>query len=148
MKVEGSYTINAPRERVYQMLRDPSLLQQCIPGVQSFQEEGQGRYVARIQAGLAAIKGNFNGVVEIANEDPPNSYTLRVEGSGGPGFVKGTANVTLTDEGSTTKVDVDGDGQVGGLLAGVGQRMLVPAARTMMNQFFGCMGSKIEAGNS
>lgn len=137
--------MNAPRERVYQMLRDPDLLQGCIPGVQTFQAEGPNRYVAKLQAGIAAIKGNFSGVVEIDDEVPPSSYTLRVEGSGGPGFVKGVAKVTLTDVGNATKVDVDGDGQVGGMIAGVGQRMLLPAARTMMNQFFGCMQSKIEA---
>jgi carbon monoxide dehydrogenase subunit G len=148
LKIEGTYTINAPRERVYQMLRDPSLLQGCIPGAQTFEAQGNGRYTAVIQAGIAAIKGTFNGVIEIADENPPNSYTLRVEGSGGPGFVKGTAHISLSDDGNATKVAVDGDGQVGGMIAGVGQRMLLPAARVMMNQFFGCMGSKIEAGNA
>lgn len=145
MKIEGSYTINAPRERVFQMLRDPQLLQECIPGVQSLDAEGNGRYQLKIQAGIAAIKGSFNGSVEIADENAPNSYTLRVQGSGAPGFVKGEAKVSLSDAGSGTQVAVDGDGQVGGMIAGVGQRVLLPAARMMMNQFFGCMQSKIEA---
>lgn len=127
------------------MLRDPNLLQQCIPGVQSMETTGPGRYEAKIQAGIGAIKGAFSGSVEIADEVPPSAYTLRVEGSGGPGNIKGVAKVTLTDDGNGTRVDVDGDGQVGGMIAGVGQRMLLPAARSMMNQFFGCMGSKIEA---
>ena len=145
MKIEGSYTIKAPRERVFQMLQDPSLLQQCIPGCQSLEPVSEGRYTARIQAGIAAVKGTFNGHVEIADEKPPDSYRLTVEGSGGPGFVKGDVTIRLSDAEGGTKVDVEGDGQVGGMIAGVGQRVLLPAARMMMNQFFGCMQSKIEA---
>ena len=145
MKIEGSYTINAPRERVFEVLRDPAMLQQCIPGCQSLEPQGDGRYVAKIQAGVAAVKGTFNGHVQIAEEQPPESYRLVVEGSGGPGFVKGDAVIRLSDAEGGTKVDVAGDGQVGGMIAGVGQRVLLPAARMMMNQFFGCMQSKIEA---
>ncbi len=145
VKIDGSYTIAAPRERVYAMLRDPALLKQCIPGCQSLERQEDGRYLARIQAGVAAIKGTFSGHVQIADEVAPTSYRLIVEGAGGPGFVKGEAVVTLSEAENATKVDVAGDGQVGGMIAGVGQRVLLPAARMMMNQFFGCMQSKIEA---
>lgn len=148
MKIEGTYTIAAPRERVYTMLRDPDLLLQCIPGCQSLVRQDDGRYLAKIQAGVAAVKGTFNGHVQISDEMAPSSYRLLVEGSGGPGFVKGEAVMTLSEVDDATRVDVAGDGQVGGLIAGVGQRVLLPAARMMMNQFFGCMQSKIEAAAS
>jgi carbon monoxide dehydrogenase subunit G len=145
LKIEGSYTIRAPQDRVYAMLRDPSLLKQCIPGVQSLEPDGDGRYVAKIQAGVAAVKGTFTGHVQITDEVEPTQYKLVVEGSGGPGFVKGEALVSLSTAEGATQVSVNGDGQVGGMIAGVGQRVLLPAARMMMNQFFGCMQSKIEA---
>jgi carbon monoxide dehydrogenase subunit G len=127
------------------MLRDPVLLFQCIPGCQSLERQEDGRYLAKIQAGVAAVKGTFTGHVQISDESAPESYRLIVEGSGGPGFVKGDAVVTLSEAESATRVAVAGDGQVGGLIAGVGQRVLLPAARMMMNQFFGCMQTKIEA---
>ena len=73
---------------------------------------------------------------------PPLNYTLQVEGSGGPGFVKGTAKITLEPSGDSTSVKVDGDGQVGGMLAGVGQRMLPGVAKMLMNQFFECLINK------
>ncbi len=145
MKIDGSYTFAAPQQRVYELLRDPTLLRQCIPGCQSLDLQEDGRYLAKIQAGIAAVRGTFSGHVQITDEQEPAHYRLVVEGSGGPGFVKGEAVVTLEPAEGGTHVSVAGDGQVGGLIAGVGQRVLLPAARMMMNQFFGCMQSKIES---
>jgi carbon monoxide dehydrogenase subunit G len=127
------------------MLRNPDLLKQCIPGCQSLELQPDGRYLAKITAGVAAVRGTFTGHVQISDEVQPSQYRLVIEGSGGPGFVKGDALVSLATVDNATQVSVSGDGQVGGMIAGVGQRVLLPAARMMMNQFFGCMQSKIEA---
>lgn len=145
MKIEGTYTIAAPREVVYETLRDPKALQQCIPGCQELTLQEDGRFLARMQVGIAAVKGAFTGHVQITDEQPLTSYRLRIDGSGGPGFAKGEAMVSLVEVEGGTRVDVNGDGQVGGMIAAVGQRVLLPAARSLMNQFFGCMQSKIEA---
>jgi carbon monoxide dehydrogenase subunit G len=145
LKIDGSFKFAAPRDRVYEQLRDPDLLRQCIPGCQSLEKQEDGRYLARIQAGIAAVRGTFTGHVQITDEVSGESYKLVVEGSGGPGFVKGEAVVSLSDAEGGTQIAVAGEGQVGGMIAGVGQRVLLPAARMMMNQFFGCMQGKIEA---
>jgi carbon monoxide dehydrogenase subunit G len=145
LKIDGNYTFAAPRERVYVMLRDPGLLKECIPGCQSLDLQDDGRYLMKVQAGIAAVRGTFTGHVQITDEVASQGYKLVVDGSGGPGFVKGEAVISLTDAEIGTQVTVAGDGQVGGMIAGVGQRVLLPAARMMMNQFFGCMQGKIEA---
>ena len=93
----------------------------------------------------SAVKGTFTGYVQITDQQEPNHYKLLVEGSGGPGFVKGEGTMDLTDDGDGTQVAVVGDAQVGGMIAGVGQRVIAPTAKMMMNQFFGCMQRKIEA---
>jgi carbon monoxide dehydrogenase subunit G len=93
--------------------------------------------------GVAAIKGTYKGKVAIVDRQPPQQYTLEVEGSGGPGFVKGTAVISLAPEGEGTQVSVAGDGQVGGMLAGVGQRMLPGVAKMLMNQFFDCLKARL-----
>jgi carbon monoxide dehydrogenase subunit G len=97
-----------------------------------------------MKVGVAAIRGTYKGKVAIVDKEAPSSYTLQVEGSGGPGFVKGEAKVTLAaaEEGTGTQVVVDGEGQVGGMLAGVGQRMLPGVAKMLMNQFFECLIGK------
>jgi carbon monoxide dehydrogenase subunit G len=143
MKVEGAYTFPGPPQQVWDLLLDPDSLRTCIPGVESLTETSADHWDAVMKVGVAAIKGTYKGKVGIVDKDAPNTYTLQVEGSGGPGFVKGSARVTLEPDGDATRVKVDGDGQVGGMLAGVGQRMLPGVAKMLMNQFFECLVSKM-----
>jgi uncharacterized protein len=142
MKVEGAYTFPGNTEQVWDLLLDPESLRQCIPGVETLTETSPDHFDAVMRVGVAAIKGTYKGKVAIVDKTAPTGYTLQVEGSGGPGFVKGTAKITLEPNGDSTAVKVDGDGQVGGMLAGVGQRMLPGVAKMLMNQFFECLIGK------
>ena len=145
MKVEGAYTFPAPPQQVWDLLLDPDSLRQCIPGGETLTETSPDHWDAVMKVGVAAIKGTYKGKVAIVEKQPPTMYTLQVEGSGGPGFVKGSAKITLEGSGEATSVKVEGDGQVGGMLAGVGQRMLPGVAKMLMNQFFECLISKCKA---
>jgi carbon monoxide dehydrogenase subunit G len=93
--------------------------------------------------GLAAITGTYNGTVVLADKMPPSSYRLIVEGQGRAGFVKGGSDITLRPEGNGTTVDVNGNVQVGGAIARVGQRLIGSVAKMMMDKFFGCLQSKL-----
>jgi carbon monoxide dehydrogenase subunit G len=145
MKVEGVYSFPGSPEKVWELLLDPESLRSCIPGVESLTETSPDHFDAVMRVGVAAIKGTYKGKVAIVDKQPPTNYTLQVEGSGGPGFVKGTAKVSIEPEGEATKVTVDGDGQVGGMLAGVGQRMLPGVAKMLMNQFFECLIGRLSS---
>ena len=148
MKVEGAYTFPGPPQQVWDLLLDPDSLRMCIPGVETLTETSQDHWDAVMRVGVAAIRGTYKGKVAIVEKQPPTSYTLQVEGSGGPGFVKGSARIALAAEGDGTSVKVDGDGQVGGMLAGVGQRMLPGVAKMLMNQFFECLIARATASHS
>lgn len=143
MKVEGSYVYPAPPRTVWNVLLDPESLRGCIPGCEVLTESGPDRWDATLKVGVASIKGTYKSKVAILDKREPEAYTLSVEGSGGPGFVKGTARITLTAEGEGTRVAVDGDGHVGGTVAGVGQRMLGGVAKMLMNQFFECLRDRL-----
>src|SRR5438270_8186111 len=145
MKVEGAYTFPGEPQQVWDLLLDPESLRSCIPGVETLTETGPDHWDAVLKVGVAAIKGTYKGKVAIVEKQLPTMYTLQVEGSGGPGFVKGSAKISLEGIGDTTSVKVEGDGQVGGMLAGVGQRMLPGVAKMLMNQFFECLISKSKA---
>jgi uncharacterized protein len=145
MKVEGVYAFAAQPQQVWDLLLDPESLRTCIPGVESLIETSPDHWDAVLKVGVAAIRGTYKSKVAIADRAPPNGYTLLVEGSGGPGFVKGSAKISLEPDGEGTRVRVDGDGQVGGMLAGVGQRMLPGVAKMLMNQFFECLIAKLSA---
>jgi uncharacterized protein len=143
VKVEGSYTFDAPRERVWATLLSPESLKSCIPGCETLNPTGEDAYEAVMKVGVATIRGTYKGKVRISDKDEPNRYTLHVEGSGGPGFVRGTAQIELVDQGESTQVNVNGDGQVGGTVAGVGQRMLGGVAKMLMGQFFDCLKKQL-----
>jgi carbon monoxide dehydrogenase subunit G len=86
---------------------------------------------------VAAVKGTFEGKVRLSDKQPPDTYRMAVEGSGAPGFVRGEAVMTLSDgDGGGTRIAYTADVQVGGLIAGVGQRMLGGVTRMMADQFF------------
>ena len=139
MKLTGSYQINASRETVWVAITEPESLKGCIPGCQRLEDVGDGSYEASISASLGPVRGNFNAKVSIKDWNPYDSYRLVVSANGTPGFVNGEAFVTLTEADGVTTVAVEGDGQAGGLLARVGQRMMESVSRNMMDRFFGCL---------
>lgn len=147
MEISGTYTFNAPPERVWNLLMDPAVLSSCIPGCDRFDPAGEDRYTVTLTVGLAAITGTYSGVVLLVDQVPHSSYRLIVEGQGRPGFVKGSSAIALTPDGDTTKVDVTADVHTGGLIARVGQRMIGGVAKMMMDRFFGCLQGKLEIKN-
>jgi len=136
MKIEGSADIPAPREKVWAAFLDPNILAQALPGCEKLEAIGANEYKATMKVGVAAIKGTFEGKVKLSDLEPPNRYRMAVEGSGGPGFVRGDAGMQLSDVEGGTKVSYDADVQVGGLIASVGQRMLGGVTKMMLDQFF------------
>ena len=140
MKLEGSYDIPAPRDRVWAAFLDPEVLRQAIPGCEKLEAMGNDEYKATMKVGVAAVKGTFEGKVRLSDKKPPDSYKLGVDGSGAPGFIRGETVITLTDAEGGTRVSYTADMQVGGLIAGVGQRMLGGVSKMMADQFFTRMG--------
>jgi carbon monoxide dehydrogenase subunit G len=136
MKIEGTHQLNAPRERVYQLLVDPEVLQRCIPGCEQLEKTAENTYSATIRAGVGAIKGVFTGTVRLEDMRPPEHYRIVVEGKGSPGFLKGSGNLDLGEQGEGTLIKYTGDLQLGGTIAGVGQRMIQGTAKMMASQFF------------
>lgn len=139
MKLEGSHTIHAPRSHVYESLIDPQILQQCIPGCESLERATEDTYAMVIRAGVGSIKGLFNGTVRMEDLREPEHYRLVIEGKGRTGFLKGSGDLDLLEEGETTVINYSGEMQVGGMIASVGQRMVLSAARMMASQFFAAL---------
>ena len=136
MKIEGAQELNAGRERVYNSLIDPVVLQRCIPGCEKLESTGENSYSARLRAGVGSIKGVFDGNVRLEDLQPPSRYRMIVDGKGQPGFLKGNGEINLDERDGKTIITFSGDVQVGGTIAGVGQRMIQGAAKMMAAQFF------------
>ena len=146
MDIFGSYTFDAPADRVWDVLMDPAALSSCIPGCTRFEPDGEDRYAVTLTVALAAITGTYNGTVNLTDKTPHTSYRLVMEGDGRAGFVKGTSVISLRPDGASTAVDVSGAVHTGGPIARVGQRLIGGVARMMMDRFFACLKAKLETG--
>jgi hypothetical protein len=137
MKFSGSTTLHAPRDKVWETLNDPAVLARAIPGCESLEQIGPDAYRVRVTAGVASIKGTYQGEAAMVDPDPPRACTLKGSGGGAPGTVSGECRVTLEEQDGVTLVSYDAEGVVGGVIGGVGQRVLTGVAKKMAAQFFG-----------
>ena len=145
MKLEGDLEINASQEVVWTLLNDPKILKKHLPGCESLNLTAEDRYEAVISIGVGPIRGTYQAQFEILNKQPPQSYTLRIEGKGKPGFVKGEGHVTLEERGARTLLKYSGDLMVGGVIARVGQRLIGSISKKMTRQFFQDLGQEAES---
>ena len=143
MHITGSYTFDAPPDRVWQVLMDPDVIASCIPGCERFEPAGEDRYRARLNVALAAITGSYDGTIAITDKVPHASYRLVADGQGKPGFVKGESAISLRPDGAVTIVEVAGTVQTGGPIARLGQRLVGGVAKMMMDRFFACLQSRV-----
>jgi uncharacterized protein len=143
MKVTGEAILHAPVERVWQALNDPAVLVRTIPGCHRLEETGPDQYAMTVVAGVASIKGLYQGNVRLTDQDPPSSFVLRADGAGGPGTVDAYVTVRLRETDGATRLDYDADATVGGTIAGVGQRVLAGVARRTANDFFAAIDAEL-----
>jgi len=146
VKVEGEYVFNGPREEVWELVRDPEVLATALPGTQSLNQVSENEYQGKMHVRVGPVAGVFSGRVVVSDEVQPESYTLTVEGRGSPGFAKGTGQVQLTDQGDgTTLMKYEGEVQIGGKVASVGQRLLDTASKSMIRQGLEALNKALQA---
>jgi uncharacterized protein len=139
VKVTGSHRLEVPRQAVWDALQDPAVLARTLPGCQALEVTGPDAYAATVSAGVASVKGTYRGTVALADKVAPESYRLTAQGAGGPGTIQADAVVRLVEDGGATVVHYDADAVVGGMIGGVGQRMLQGVAKKTAGEFFGAI---------
>ncbi|MCY3764130.1 MAG: carbon monoxide dehydrogenase subunit G [Gemmatimonadetes bacterium] len=145
MKIKGTHTINAPRQRVFEMLTDPDALARCIPGARKLSLVGENTYELEINAGVGPIRGSYSGTVRLEDLNPPECYRMIVDAKGKTGFVRGEGSIDLAAEGDGTQVTYSGDVQLGGPVAAVGQRLHLSVSKMMTRQLFGAIEAEAKA---
>jgi uncharacterized protein len=148
VKIEGSYALPIPPDIAYRKLQDPEVLARSIPGCEGLEKTGEDEYRMTMKMVLAALSGSFEGKVQIADQTPPTSFRLLVEGTGKIGFVKGEGLLKFTGQNSGCDVSYDGDVQVGGTMAAVGQRLIDVTAKMMIKRFFEKIAEEATASGS
>ena len=144
MKLElTSDVMPHPPQKVWNLLLDPAVLSRLLPGVEKFEATGPDKYEVVVKLGVGAVRGTYNGKVELTDQQPPNSYRLRGEGRGAPGWAKGEVLFTLLPEAAGTRIHAKADAQIGGAIAGVGQRMIEGVAKSMAREFFAAVDREL-----
>ena len=135
MQISGEHRFAGPRPLLYRMLLDPKVLAAALPGVQSFDEIEPDVYQSSMQVGIAAVRGNYQGRVEVSERVPQESFRLRIEGSGRPGGGTADARVRLEEEGDQTVMHYQAEVRARGTIARLGNRLMGGAARLLLGQF-------------
>jgi carbon monoxide dehydrogenase subunit G len=146
MKVTGTSTLASDRATVWKALNDPAVLVRTIPGCQRLEALGDDAYAMTVSAGVGSIKGVYDGQVRLSDQQHPGSFTLHAQGAGAPGTIGADVRVTLEDapDGGTS-LSYDADATVGGMIGGVGQRMLTGVSKKMAAEFFANVDAALAA---
>ncbi|MEZ4864786.1 MAG: carbon monoxide dehydrogenase subunit G [Caldilineaceae bacterium] len=145
MQVQGTHTFQAPRKVVWEALLDPTILASALPGGEQLEKLSENEYKAAMNVRVGPVQGKFDGKIELTDIDEPNSYRMKVSGQGAPGFVNGEGAVQLEEKGTETVMHYTGDVQVGGKIAGVGQRLIDSTAKSMIRQGLAALDPQIQA---
>ena len=137
MKFTGENTLHAPVEKAWDTLLDPAVLVRTIPGCERLEETGENSYAMTVTAGVAAIRGTYTGTCVMTDLVPHESLVMKLDGAGAPGTIGATVGVRFAPTDDGTVVSYDADAVVGGMIGGVGQRMLTSVSRRMAGEFFG-----------
>jgi len=146
VKLEGEYIFDGPREEVWAIVRDPEVLATALPGTQSLDRISDTEYAGAMNVRIGPVTGAFAGRIFLSDEVPPESLTLSVDGKGAPGFANGTGHVQLFEqEDGKTLMRYEGEVQIGGKLASVGQRLIDTASRSMIRQGLESLNNALKA---
>ncbi len=145
MQIAGEYVFNGPRHIVWEMLNDPNVLATAMPGTQTLTQVAENEYEGVMNVRVGPVSGSFSGKLAVSDAAPPESCTLTVDGRGAQGFLKGAGTVHLTEaEPGKTHMRYAGDVQIGGKLAGVGQRMLDSVSKSIIRQGLETVNKAVE----
>jgi carbon monoxide dehydrogenase subunit G len=145
MKVVGDYTFDTSPEQVWEGLLDPAVLAATMPGCEKLELVGENQYEGALNIKVGPVQGKFRGRIALVDIDPPKGYTMKVDGQGAQGFVKATARIDIAGEDGKARLSYDGDAQVGGRIASVGQRLLDSSAKAIIKQSLEGLNSTLKA---
>ena len=148
MKVTGEAALKAGPQQLWDAFNDPAALVHTIPGCQRLETDGQDSYKMTLSAGVAAIKGVYDGRVQLLDKVEPRSLRMVASGSGGPGTIEVSVAVNVEPDGEGSHLTYDADATVGGMIGGVSQRMLASVGKRLAGEFFGNLDDYIARGGA
>jgi carbon monoxide dehydrogenase subunit G len=137
MNVSGEFTVKAPRQVVFDTLRDPSAFVKFVDGVQNLKEIDPTHYEAEFETKVAYMKFRFSVTVEVTKMETPSVIEAKIEGTplGVVGRLTAKSTTMLTETGDETKVVYSVETMLSGKLGSIGQPVLRSKAKDMERIF-------------
>lgn len=145
IKLSGDYHFDAPQDLVWDMFQDPDVLARIMPGCEKLEQVEENVYKGKLKIRVGPVQGVFQGKVELHDLKPPNSYRMVVNGRGPAGIVNGEGNIALSSDGDATMLNYEGEAQVSGRIASVGQRLMDTSAKSIVRQSLENLDAQIAA---
>jgi uncharacterized protein len=145
LDIGGNEAIPASVDALWVALNDPKVLTRCIPGCKTMTEIAPDAYKVDMQLRVAAVGGSFEGEISLSDKQAPKTCNIKVSGAGTLGHGNGTARFELEPDGEDgAKLVYKGTGEIGGLVAGVGQRILASVSKHLIGRFFVALRKEFE----
>ena len=149
MKLEHSFQVAAPLDRVWEALIDVERVAPCLPGAEITEADEDGTYRGTFSVRLGPTTAAYRGELAMEEVDADSHRAvMRANGQDkrGQGSAKATIVSVLHGEGATTKVDVETDFTITGRLARFGRGgMIQDISNRLLKDFAGCLQQRIEA---
>jgi uncharacterized protein len=145
LDIGGNEAIPASVEALWVALNDPKVLTRCIPGCKTMTEIAPDAYKVEMQLRVAAVGGSFEGEISLSDKQAPKTCNIKVSGAGTLGHGNGTARFEIEPNGENgSQLVYKGTGEIGGLVAGVGQRILASVSKHLIGRFFVALRKEFE----
>jgi carbon monoxide dehydrogenase subunit G len=127
------------------MLLDPAVLANVMPGCEKLDKTAENAYEGELNIKVGPVQGKFKGTVALSDINEPESYFMEVNGRGPAGIIKGTGKLQLAEENGSTVMSYEGDAQVSGRIAQVGQRLIDTSAKAIIRQSLEGLDQQVQA---
>lgn len=139
IEVAGKVSIAAPRDQVWELLFDIETMKRIvgrIPGitVERLEQRDALTYETSATVTVAIIRGKYDGTITVLEQNPPELVRVRGEGQGGGNSTEGQVSLHLTPIESGTEMVYDGQGNLYGPLAKLGQRLVDTVGRQFIEE--------------
>ena len=149
MKLEQSFEVRAPLERVWETLIDVERVAPCLPGAEITEAGDDGTYRGTFSVRLGPTTAAYRGELDMEElDEAARRVVMRASGQDkrGQGSAKATIVSTMREQGELTRVDVETDFTITGRLARFGRGgMIEDISNRLLREFADCLQKRIEA---
>ncbi|MEA2383229.1 MAG: uncharacterized protein QOH72_3200 [Solirubrobacteraceae bacterium] len=138
MKFENTFAVDAPIDEVYATLLDVERVAPCVPGAEVLEKKGDNAYEVAIKVRVGPISMTYKGNVEIVERDDENHRAVmraRARETRGQGTADARVELSLVQDGPTTKGTMVADVQLAGRAAAMGRGVIQDVSAKLVSTF-------------